>query len=191
MRNAWGAEKAFEFLWEASATLSSNRTRVLTHIIRYNYGDMLGSRGDGLVNPELSFDFSVPRVVNESMVERYSRALVDWSRKRATVFQGPHLAVWGSDFRFVNASSWFDQMDLVIAEINSNPSKYNATVRYTTLSQYFDHLHSLDLEFPIKKGVDFEYGMDISSFSLLPPDSYPDIAGKVGHMHGKCISLAI
>ena len=43
MRNQWGDEKAFEFLWEGGETLSSARSRILTHVMRWNYGDMLSS----------------------------------------------------------------------------------------------------------------------------------------------------
>ena len=70
MRNEWSEEKAFEFVWEASPTMDVNRTRIFTHVIRWNYGDMLGHSGDGLRNPELSFDFSVPVITNQSQVER-------------------------------------------------------------------------------------------------------------------------
>ena len=46
-------------------------------------------------------------------------------------------------------------MDKIINEINSHPEKYKAKIRYSTLSDYFDHLNSLGLEFPVKKGLDF------------------------------------
>ena len=49
-------------------------------------------------------------------------------------------------------------MDLIITEINSNIEKYNATIQYSTLSDYFDHLHSLNFKFPVMRGLDFEFG---------------------------------
>ena len=41
MRNEWNAAQNYEFLWEGN-TLSEDRSRILTHTIRWNYGDMLG-----------------------------------------------------------------------------------------------------------------------------------------------------
>jgi len=49
-------------------------------------------------------------------------------------------------------------MTLVINELNNNLDTYKLKIRYSTLSDYFDHLNSLGLKFPTKKGLDFEYG---------------------------------
>ena len=116
--------------------------------------------GDGIRHPTLSFNFGAQVIHNESDVAAYASSLVNYSRHRATAYQGPFLAVWGSDFQFVNASSWFGQMDLVLAEIAAHPEKYGgATARYTTVSEYFDHLHDgTNLTFPVKRGVSFEDG---------------------------------
>ena len=109
--------------------------------------------------PKVGFQFDSQKLHNQSDVRRYADALVEWARRRATVYQGPQLAVWGSDFQFTNAEPWFSQMDTVINEVNQNPLVYgNVTVRYTTLAGYFDHLHSLKLKFPLIKNLSFEYG---------------------------------
>lgn len=164
MRNQWGDEKAFEFLWEGGKTLSSARARILTHVMRWNYGDMLSSSCYGNCPPSrhpspVNFEFDKLKLHNASDVHAYARALVDWGRKYVTVYQGPQLAVWGSDFQFTQAGMWFSQMDQIIAEVNANPARYgNATVRYTTLAGYFDHLNALNLSFPVKTNTSFEFG---------------------------------
>jgi hypothetical protein len=105
----------------------------------------------GYRGPALTFDFGTRKLNNQSDVERYAKELVYWSVHRGSVYRGNrHLAIWGSDFQFSNAGMWFDQMDLLVKEINSNPEKYNATIQYSTLSTYFDHLHSLDEPLPVK-----------------------------------------
>ena len=172
MRNQWTDEQAFEFLWE-DAVLGTNKSRILTHIIRWNYGDMLGTSKQGLVRPTKSFAFSEWVLKTQADVEAWAAALVSWSRARGSVFQAGHLAVWGSDFQFANASSWFRQMDMIVKEITNNPKKYNANIRYTTLSEYFDHLHSLELEFPVKRGVDFEFGWPHAWGRSPPTPSMP------------------
>jgi hypothetical protein len=164
MREQWTEEKAFEFLWEGSKVLPSNRSRIMTHAIRWNYGDML-VQGDGLRNPTQSFQFAAP-VTGGMNASLYAHALVDWSRRRSSAYQGMQfLAVWGSDFQFQNATCWFDEMDKVLDEINSHAKdgtsgRYGGAVaRYTTLSNYFDHLHQeTNLSFPVKRGVSFEDG---------------------------------
>jgi hypothetical protein len=148
MRAQWDHDQDYEFIWEGSEVLEANRSRILTHAMRWNYGDMLleGRSGPqyGFRGPTLSFDFSARVLHNQSDVERYAEALVHWSKNRGSVYQGDrHLAAWGSDFQFSNAGLWFEQMDLLLTEINAHPEKYSSHIRYATLSEYFDHLHSV------------------------------------------------
>lgn len=53
----------------------------------------------------------------------------------------------------------FANMDKIMAQINSDPEKYGVRIQYTTLAQYADYVHSLDLSFPVKSyPLDFEKG---------------------------------
>ena len=183
MRAEWDVKQHYEFLWEGSEMLASERSRILTHTMRWNYGDMLLANRSGPAygfrGPAgLTFDFGSRKLHSPQDVERYARELVSWSKHRGSVYRGNrHLAAWGSDFQFRNAGLWFEQMDLLVAEINANPEKYgNTRVRYATLSTYFDYLHALsaaattsatasaasttntDATFPVKRGLDFQYG---------------------------------
>eukprot|EP00039_Didymoeca_costata_P024844 m.11690 g.11690 ORF g.11690 m.11690 type:complete len:1093 (+) comp4504_c0_seq1:95-3373(+) len=168
MRAQWDASQDYEFLWEGSSVLSSNRSRMAAHVIRWNYGDMLltGRNGSkyGYRGPAVSFDFSQRVLFSHADVQRYARDLVSWSRNRGSVYRGNrHLAVWGSDFQFQNAGLWFEQMDQLIKEINDNQEVYQARIHYTTLSEYFDDLHTRQksdklFRLPVKKFLDFEFG---------------------------------
>jgi hypothetical protein len=171
MRVEWDAQQNYEFLWEGSEVLASNRSRILTHTIRWNYGDMLLANRSGPAygyrGPAgLTFDFSTRKLHSQKDVVRYAKELVFWSKHRGSVYRGNrHMAAWGSDFQFTNAGLWFEQMDLIVAEINRNPVKYgNTHVQYSTLSTYFDYLHELtttattNTTFPVKRGLDFQYG---------------------------------
>ena len=51
------------------------------------------------------------------------------------------MALWGSDFTFQNASSWFGNMSLVVDAINRNSSRSGVTIRFATANEYFDALH--------------------------------------------------
>lgn len=57
------------------------------------------------------------------------------------------MAVWGSDFRFHNASLQFENMTKLVNYINHHP-ELGIHIRYSTVSEYFDYLHSLDLTWP-------------------------------------------
>jgi hypothetical protein len=163
MREEWGRDQAFEFVWVGGETLPVDRIGILTHVLRWNYCDMLESCSpptctDPSRAPRLPFAFSSQVLTSHDLVVEYSHALVDWARASLPVYQGPFLAAWGCDFQFTNATSWFSQMDLIIDEISSNPDVYNATVQYSTVANYFDSLYALNLTFPLKTDVDFEYG---------------------------------
>jgi hypothetical protein len=109
MRAAWDKDQSYEFMWEPSDVLSTQRSSIATHVIRWNYGDMLGAFASGeeygFRCPELSFAFDTKVLHTKADVERYAAALVAWSKGRGSVYRGNrHLAVWGSDFQFVNDS---------------------------------------------------------------------------------------
>ena len=163
MRQQWGKDQAFEFLWVGGETVPAERVEILTHVLRWNYCDMLESCippscTDPSRAPVLPLAFSSPVLTSHDVVVKYAHSLVDWARASLPVYQGPFLAAWGCDFQFTNATMWFDQMDLLIQEISSNPDVYNATVQYSTLANYFDALHAFNLTFPRKTNVDFEFG---------------------------------
>lgn len=148
MRAQWNQEKAFEFVWEGSANLEPTRQRILTHVIQNNYGDMMGE-----------FDFSNDKnaIVNSTVLKQKAQAFVNFVNANTPVYQGPVMAVWGSDFAFSNAEVMFGNMSLVVDELNANPDQYGVHVRFATLSNYFDYLNSLNFTFPVKQ-VDFSYG---------------------------------
>lgn len=169
MRAEWDAKQLYEYIWEPSDVLSAARSSIATHVMRWNYGDMLlaGRNGStyGFRGPDLTFAFDTRVLHGQADVERYARALVSWSKGRGSVYRGNrHLAAWGSDFQFTDAGLWFEQMDQLLAEINSKPAKYNAAIRYSTLATYFDSLHALNQDgaaataLPVHRRLDFEFG---------------------------------
>lgn len=52
--------------------------------------------------------------------------LKEFVQLRKPVYQGPILAVWGSDYRFMNASVMYSNMGRVHAEVNANTAKYDS-----------------------------------------------------------------
>ena len=74
--------------------------------------------------------------VNASNVEDFAWTLLNFLRLRASVYQGPIMGAWGSDYRFMNASINYMNMKKIHSEINDNPAKYNnASIRFATLAE--------------------------------------------------------
>ena len=85
--------------------------------------------------------------------------MIEFAKNRTDIYQGPILTVWGSDFEFHQAEPMFGNMSLIHEEINSNPEKYGAKIRYTTLGEYTDFIHKTNLKFKLRPfPQDFEYG---------------------------------
>lgn len=158
MFTKWKNEQAFEFLWEPSSArtgMASNNSRgadnrILTHIMKHNYGDLAGlSNGtlrftwesDPFPVYELKYvaeeeseenqrhGYSGPHFgtsmpgdpVDESNVHAYAKLFLEFIEDRRAIFQGPILAVWGADYRFTDASVMFGNMSLIINHINKHP----------------------------------------------------------------------
>ena len=95
------ATGGYEWLWESSASLTANRSRIWTHSMYQNYGSLTGFRGDPPI-PGVGFDWddgggAMP--VNASNVGGFATAIKQFVTDRKVAFQGPILAVWGSDYR--------------------------------------------------------------------------------------------
>eukprot|EP00041_Stephanoeca_diplocostata_P029027 m.846990 g.846990 ORF g.846990 m.846990 type:complete len:521 (-) comp23479_c0_seq1:3314-4876(-) len=174
-RAVFAREKAFEYLWDASASLTPNRSRIWNHIINGNYGDFAGFRcgqSDAghswekpnvtctLRNSELTFKWPPSAPVNATNIASYAELLVAFVHHRHQVYQtNAHLLVWGSDYLFTDAGVMFANMEMIMDYINARPQTYGMSLRYTTLAQYADHIHSLGVGFHVKgHPLDFEYG---------------------------------
>ena len=49
-------DKGYEWIWESSASLSPNRSRIFAHSMMHNYGDMMGLHNKS--HPYVGFDWS-------------------------------------------------------------------------------------------------------------------------------------
>lgn len=148
MRQEWMAERKFEFYWQGSANLPTNRSEIFAHVIEWNYGDICGLGLCWPGNP----------AVNSSNLEELAQRLVLFLQQRRSVYRGPLMGVWGSDFRFTDAASMFGNMSRIMDFINARSDEYGLHLKYATVAEYMDNLHTLGLDFPHVSGVDFEYG---------------------------------
>eukprot|EP01116_Phalansterium_solitarium_P019430 TRINITY_DN5407_c0_g1_i1.p1 TRINITY_DN5407_c0_g1~~TRINITY_DN5407_c0_g1_i1.p1 ORF type:complete len:801 (-),score=286.01 TRINITY_DN5407_c0_g1_i1:107-2509(-) len=151
----WTDDRGYEFIWQGSKNLKKEESEIFTHTLQHNYGDLLGIGFDfdSTANPANN-----PPITNTNIGNR-SQLLASTLTNMSSYYRGPLMAVWGSDFRFKNASYNFGNMTLLINYINANPSLFGLHIQYATLADYFDTLHAMDLKWPFyDQTVDFEIG---------------------------------
>ena len=91
------------------------------------------------------FDFDQYRVptppITASNVAARAAALTSYASQWANWTSGGVglvLLPWGGDFRWQNGTYQFDNMTLVMTEINGHPERYrNATIRFSSVSEFF------------------------------------------------------
>ena len=59
--------------------------------------------------------------VTDDNVDAYADLFLEFVRDRRDQYQGPILAVWGSDYRFTQASYMYGNMSKIISHINNHP----------------------------------------------------------------------
>ena len=149
-----------EFVWQGSrmSRQADLDTSIFTHVLHSHYSAPRG------------YDWEEPGVPRVSSWNAGSRAasLVSKLKRRATAYKTKHLLVtFGDDFKFKNAALQFQNMDLIIKNINSNQG-LGVHIRYSTLSEYFQAVHSdahrKSVAFPFHRGDFFPYADNGDSY---------------------------
>ena len=152
MRAAWQEQRAFEYVWHASRSLSYNESAIFAHVVDGNYGDLCGSsfcfEGSPAQNPP----------VTPGNVSARAATLAAFVNARAPYYRGDLLLLWGHDFGFWDAPAMFGNMSLVIDYINAHADAFGFAIRYSTLAEYFDAKYASGIAFPLVEGLDFELG---------------------------------
>jgi lysosomal alpha-mannosidase len=151
-------DKSFEFYWQGSQNYGQYAS-IFTHILDHHYtspvychnGTCTGFDFEG--NPEEN-----PPITSLNLEER-ADLLVSIIRNISLSYRTRNVLIpFGNDFRFQNPNIEFDNMDMLIYYINSNPS-YQMKLQYATLSEYFDTVmrESDPSLFPVKLWKDKEF----------------------------------
>ena len=114
MKQSMRADKGLEFYWK----YPDSKLSIFTHVLDTHYG-----------TPKLH-GLDAKLLADE---------LVSILKKRLQWFKTDQLLLpFGGDFNFKIAGAQFTVMDAIMKYINANSSIYNLTMRYSTLSEYFD-----------------------------------------------------
>ena len=128
-------DKGLEFYWHYPSAKPSKP--IFTHVLDTHYGTpkLLGLNTQSLVYE-----------------------LVPILKKRLQWFKTDQLLLpFGGDFSFKIAEAQFSIMDAIIKYINANSSTYNLTLRYSTLSEYFNAVRSTSTTFDTRTNDFFPY----------------------------------
>jgi lysosomal alpha-mannosidase len=103
----------------------------------------------------LDSHYATPLILGITVEER-AKSLIDTCKKRLQWFKtGNLLLPFGNDFHFQNAPSDFKGMDDILHYIADHPNDFdNITVRYSTLSEYFESVSKSGVSFG-KRDDDF------------------------------------
>ncbi|EUB56256.1 Alpha-mannosidase 2 [Echinococcus granulosus] len=154
VKKALAKKQNLEFIWRQSWD-SSGETEVFVHLTPFFSYDIPHTCGP---DPSIccQFDFIrnvlgcpwgvLPTMITPSNVQARAEVLVDQYRKKAKLFSNGDvlLVPLGDDFRYLTLAEWDFQVSnyqMLMDHINSKAS-YNMHIRFGTLSEYFDLVHS-------------------------------------------------
>ncbi|CAD8076627.1 unnamed protein product [Paramecium primaurelia] len=150
---------------------SDEENSIFTHINYYGFYSSPQGFDFDISNPKRNY------VSNENL-EQKSEGLDQYFKQQCKSYRGKILAhTLGMDFEWSNASSYFQQMDLIINRINNNSHKFNMIIEYGTPKQYIQALNQQNISYPFKKKIFFliliilmNIGQDSSLVDLLLRD---------------------
>ena len=184
------ATKTMETVWRSSAETSSGggddsgggdggdggggggsiMTHVLDPIQFYSYP------------PGFNFEGDKSTWITDENIEARAAQFAAFCKKKAAGYATNSLLVpFGSDFQYTNASINYENMDRLMAFMNTpaNQGRFGMALRYSTPAEYMRTLHAYDREWPLKTD-DFEsYAIGPDQFLVGFYSSRPDYKGFI------------
>eukprot|EP01043_Picozoa_sp_COSAG02_P046663 COSAG02_NODE_4386_length_5421_cov_4.810973_6_plen_904_part_00 len=168
------ATKTMETVWRPSRSAEGASRDIMTAVLDplqfYSYPPGFGFEGD-----KSSW-------ITDSNIESRADAFAQFIKKKAAGFATNSLLVpFGSDFQFTKASINYENMDKLMAYMNTEAAmkKYGMRLQYSTPTIYMKTLHAKNLEWELKVD-DFEsYAIGPDQFLVGFYSSRPDFKGFV------------
>jgi hypothetical protein len=148
-------DKEMEFIWQPSEDLDlDSDTSIFTHVLYQHYSAPQGFNMYMTANDDL---FIIDEASPEFNAPQRAQDMMDRIEERAAVYRTSEIfAVFGDDFKYINAHWMFTQLDSMIGYMNTHHGdKYH--FRYSTPSEYIDAVRQHDVTWPTKKGDMFPY----------------------------------
>ena len=145
--------KELEFLWRPFNETLGARAEIFTHMMYNHYS----------APPGFCFDegCSDTPIVDDMRLDNYNienraEELHDYLIHLADHYRTNHLLVpFGDDFNYMNAQSYFHNLDKIIDYVNKHYDDVN--LFYSTPYEYVDAVHKADIKWPTKYDDLFPY----------------------------------
>ena len=168
------ATKTMETVWRPSRSAEGTSRDIMTAVL-----DPLQFYG---YPPGFGFEGDTSSWITDSNVEGRADAFAQFIKKKAAGFATNSLLVpFGSDFQFTKASINYENMDKLMAYMNTEAAmkKYGMRLQYSTPTIYMKTLHAKNMEWELKVD-DFEsYAIGPDQFLVGFYSSRPDFKGFV------------
>jgi hypothetical protein len=145
LKQQWREERNLEFVWQPSASYGSNLS-IFTHVMY----DMYCFPIDGIDWEwgSMPVEFLNIKSISDSVVNEIKNRNKSYRTNNVLFPFGCDFAHWWSTWMFYN-------MDQIMNYINNNSATYGVQVKYATLGEYFDAVHSANLTWPVRGPEDF------------------------------------
>ena len=94
---------------------------------------------------------------------------------------------FGSDFQYTNATINYENMDRLMAYMNSHQHDYNMTLHWSTPREYMASIHATNRSWPLKTD-------DFESYAIGPDQylvGFPKLLWLANFAHSKCAPLQL
>ena len=168
------ATKTMETVWRPSRSAEGTSRDIMTHVL-----DMLQFYS---YPPGFGFEGDKKTWITPANIEARAQAFADFIKKKSAGYATNSLLVpFGSDFQYTQASINYENMDKLMAYMNTeaNMAKFGMRLQYSTPTYYMETLHAKRAEWELKVD-DFEsYAIGPDQFLVGFYSSRPDFKGFV------------
>ena len=140
---------------------------MFTHMLAYPLYDIPNTCGpDWDTCAEFDFERPQAKQITESNIEERAKTLLHQYRSKAIHFRHNNVLIpLGDDFKYKTLDMTLDMFtnyQKLFDYINGNPNKFDVDIKFATLSEYFEAVHSSmknddSLSFPVYNGDFFTY----------------------------------
>ena len=142
-----------EFIWKAHSS-DPDKNSILAHVLYKHYSAPKG------------FDWEEKNpLVNDNRLPKLAAKYVKLIKGRARSYRSDHIMVpFGDDFKFKRSDRQFQNMDKLIEYVNERKKEFGVVLRYSTPSEYFKAVQTVNLLHPLFTGDFFPYADNEDSY---------------------------
>ncbi len=175
------SSRQLQFNWYPSPNNFPERS-LPTHVLDDSYKDLTRCYDNYIqCSNSTVFDWeyspTVSPPVTPNNIDQRASDFVNMTLQRASYYRGSSVLLpFGHDFAFQNATAQFSNMDQIIAYVNERSDIFNVTLRYATLSDFFQ-----TGGYPNPPPLNMTSGSDFLPYATC-------YGSDMSHHNGECLS---